>query len=839
MQLVDALEKIGIHSSYRIAMSNMVQFLFALAFIQLVACFLPAWPNIKGVPNYIPIHDILETISIVVSMMVFAVGWNLQDKNQSGNVVLLACVFFSVGLLDFSHTVSYVGHPEFFSPNDSQKHLNFWLTSRFISAVILLVIVIREWKPLTSWKTRYTIFISLLITVLLFNWAVIYHQNWFPDTFIPGRGLTQFKKNLEYIIILINLLTAVIMLVKMSRPQPYKIVMLFGAVCVLAMSEFYFTIYTTMLGSYNILGHIYKVIAYLFIYRAIVVETIEEPYLKMMESEERLKLATQAGVIGIWDWNIVNNELRWDESMYKLYGLQSGDFNGAYDAWLSTLHPDDKKYTDGEIHAALSGEREYEPEFRIILPNGTVRNIKAHSKTFFDAKGLPQRMTGTNIDITDHVKHEAELLHVAQFDALTCIPNRILLADRMKQAIFQTSRDKTMLAICYLDLDGFKPINDSMGHQVGDKVLIEIARRIGNTIRAGDTVARLGGDEFVVLLLGLEKAEECASTLDRLLEAIATPIAVKNMTASVTASIGVSIYPLDDEVSDTLLRHADQAMYIAKQSGKNRFYIYDVDLDKRARGQNDFLKSIRIALEQNQFELYYQPKVNLRSKELVGAEALIRWRHPIRGLLSPDQFLCYVENTDLDIAISEWVTDTALAQIQIWRNSGLDIEVSINISGYHLESKDFVNKLKLQLKKYPDLPFGKLQIEVLETVALNDVTVVQEIIEACREIGVGFALDDFGTGYSSLSYLSALPVDTLKIDQSFIRDMMVDKGDRAIVQGIIALAQAFGRQTVAEGIETNVHFHLLNELGCEIGQGYGIARPMPANELINWKSNYR
>jgi diguanylate cyclase (GGDEF)-like protein len=448
-------------------------------------------------------------------------------------------------------------------------------------------------------------------------------------------------------------------------------------------------------------------------------------------------------------------------------------------------------------------------------------------------------MTGTNMDITDHVKHEAELVHVAQFDALTCIPNRILLADRMKQAIFQTSRDKTMLAICYLDLDGFKPINDSMGHQVGDKVLIEIARRIGNTIRAGDTVARLGGDEFVVLLLGLEKAEECASTLERLLEAIAAPIAVKNMTASVTASIGVSIYPLDDEVPDMLLRHADQAMYIAKQSGKNRFYIYDVDLDKRARGQNDFLKSIRIALEQNQFELYYQPKVNLRSKELVGAEALIRWRHPTRGLLSPDQFLCYVENTDLDIAISEWVTDTALAQIQIWRNSGLDIEVSINISGYHLESKDFVNKLKLQLKKYPDLPFGKLQIEVLETVALNDVTVVQEIIEACREIGVGFALDDFGTGYSSLSYLSALPVDTLKIDQSFIRDMLVDKGDRAIVQGIIALAQAFGRQTVAEGIESNVHFHLLNELGCEIGQGYGIARPMPANELINWKSNYR
>jgi PAS domain S-box-containing protein len=408
--LVDTLEKFGVHHKYSVSMSSMVKFLFALAFIELVAWYLPAWPNPKGVPNYIPIHDILETISIVVSMMVFAVGWNLQNKKQSGNIVLLACVFFSIGLLDFSHTVSYVGHPEFFSPNDSQKHLNFWLAARFISAIILLVIVIREWKPLTSRRTRYIIFISLVMMVILFNWAVVYHQSWFPDTFIPGQGLTQFKKNFEYVIIFINVVTAVIMFNKMSSPQPYKIVMLFGAVCTLAMSEYYFTIYTTMLGTYNVLGHIYKVIAYLLIYRAIVVEVIEEPYRKVIESEERLKIATQSGVIGVWDWDVVGNELRWDDSMYKLYGLKSEDFNGAYDAWLSTVHPDDKKYTDGEIQVALRGEREYEPEFRILLPNGTVRQIKAHSTTFFDSQGKPLRMTGTNLDITERKAAEAKLL---------------------------------------------------------------------------------------------------------------------------------------------------------------------------------------------------------------------------------------------------------------------------------------------------------------------------------------------------------------------------------------------------------------------------------------------
>ena len=325
------------------------------------------------------------------------------------------------------------------------------------------------------------------------------------------------------------------------------------------------------------------------------------------------------------------------------------------------------------------------------------------------------------------------------------------------------------------------------------------------------------------------------SHAERLLAAIAQPISVKDKLTKISASIGVSIYPLDDEDPDTLLRHADQAMYVAKQSGKNRFHIYDPEMDRRARGQNELLKSIRHALEHGQFELYYQPKVKLSTKELVGAEALIRWRHPERGLLSPAEFLRYIDNTDLDIAVGEWVTATALTQMNYWRSAGLDIEVSINISGYHMESAGFVDKLRQQLTRYPDMLPGKLQIEVLETVALNDIAVVRQIIEMCREMGVSFALDDFGTGYSSLSYLSSLPVDTLKIDQSFVRDMLEDKGDMAIVQGIIALARAFDRQTVAEGIETEEHYKVLLDMGCEIGQGYGIARPMPASELTSWR----
>jgi diguanylate cyclase (GGDEF)-like protein/PAS domain S-box-containing protein len=451
-----------------------------------------------------------------------------------------------------------------------------------------------------------------------------------------------------------------------------------------------------------------------------------------------------------------------------------------------------------------------------------------------NAQGAVTHYVGISSDITLLKQHEKQLERIAHYDALTGIPNRTLLSDRMKQAIARTAREQNMMAVCYLDLDEFKPVNDTLGHEAGDHVLIEIVQRIQSAIRGGDTVARLGGDEFVILLLGQERGEECSATLARLLTIIAEPINIMGKSVCLSASIGVSIYPLDDEDSDTLLRHADQAMYVAKQSGKNRFHIYDPALDQRARDQQGLLKNIHTALDQNQFELYYQPKVDLRTQQITGAEALIRWNHPEQGLLSPAKFLPAVENTELDILLGEWVIAGALRQLDQWRAIRLDIEISINISAYHLESSRFAEKLQQQLAQHPALPANRLQIEVLETVALDDINQVSRIIEQCKKIGVRFALDDFGTGYSSLSYLSNLPVDTLKIDQSFMRNLSASKGDHAIVMGIIALSKAFDLQTVAEGLETQAHFQTLLDMGCDIGQGYGIARPMPAASLLDW-----
>ena len=448
-----------------------------------------------------------------------------------------------------------------------------------------------------------------------------------------------------------------------------------------------------------------------------------------------------------------------------------------------------------------------------------------------DENAIVQRYVATFSDISHLKEYEAKLRHIAHYDALTGIPNRALLVDRLKQAVAQAARKHHKLAVCYLDLDGFKAINDGMGHETGDQVLIEIALRIERNLRGGDTVARLGGDEFVVLLR-LEQEHECLASIDRLLALIAKPVLVNGERLAIGASIGVSIYPRDDCDADTLLRHADQAMYIAKQSGKNCFYIYDPEADLRIRNHNELLREIQNGLELDQFELHYQPKVNLRSGQLVGAEALVRWRHPQRGLLLPSQFLKPIENTELDIRLGNWVIVSALAQLERWHKIGLDIDLSINISAYHLESPGFAHNLRQQIESL-SIARDKVQIEVLETAALTDIAKVKHIIAQCRQFGIGFALDDFGTGYSSLSYLSRLPVDELKIDQTFVQGMMKKQADRTIVQGIIALAKAFDRRVIAEGVETDEQSSALLKMGCEIGQGYGIAMPMPAEELQN------
>jgi len=685
--------------------------------------------------------------------------------------------------------------------------------------------------------------------------------------------------------------------------------------------------------------------------------------IELREKEERLSLATVSNGVGIWDLYPQTDELIWDDSMFSLFHIKKEDFSGAYDAWVSSLHPDDRIQADKELHTALSGGKDFNTDFRVIWPNGETRNIKGIAKVFRDDSGKPIRMLGINADITNlklseeklklaasvftHAResiiitdsagsiidindtfttttgysreeaiginprvfksgrqsaefysdmwqalinegywygelwnrrkngevyaeikaisavrdehgvtthyvalgnditpmkeHQNQLEHIAHFDILTNLPNRSLLVDRLSQAMLQCRRHAESLAVVFLDLDGFKAVNDAYGHDMGDELLIALSVRMKEALREGDTLARFGGDEFVAVLTDLMAAEDCEPVLERLLLASSEPVTVGDIVLNVSASIGVTFYPEDNADADKLMRHADQAMYIAKQSGKNCYHIFDTVQDNAIKAQLESLEAIRTALNKQQFVLYYQPKVNIRTSTIIGFEALIRWQHPTRGLLNPAEFLPAIENHTLSIEVGEWVIDAALAQINQWHLMALSlpVNISVNIAAVQLQQPNFTKRLKSLLAAHSEVNPCYLQLEVLETSALDDVERVSKTMNECMALGVKFALDDFGTGYSSLTYLRHLPADLIKIDMSFVRDMLHNEDELAIVEGVIALAKSFKRDVIAEGVETAEHGTALLQLGCNLVQGYGIAKPMPANDIPKWVKEWK
>jgi diguanylate cyclase (GGDEF)-like protein/PAS domain S-box-containing protein len=472
--------------------------------------------------------------------------------------------------------------------------------------------------------------------------------------------------------------------------------------------------------------------------------------------------------------------------------------------------------------------------------DGELYAVMLNISALRDAQGNTRQYMGLISDITAIKAHERALEHIAHFDALTHLPNRVLLADRLKQAMVQALRRSQRLAVTFLDLDKFKTVNDTMGHEIGDKLLIEVSARMKQALREGDTLSRIGGDEFVAVLVDIGDLQACQATLERLLAAAASPVHIDGHLIQISASLGVTFYPQTDEIDpDQLLRQADQAMYQAKQAGKNCYHVFDTEQDRSVRGQYESAERIKRALVEHELVLHYQPQVNMRTGALIGAEALIRWQHPEHGLLLPAAFLPMVENHSVAVELGEWVIEGALRQIGVWRAAGWSIPVSVNVGARQLQQVDFVDRLHALLAAHPQVNPADLEMEVLETSALEELARVSKVIEECRKLGILFALDDFGTGYSSLTYLKRLPVKQIKIDQSFVQNMLHDPDDLSILKGVIGLASAFHRQVIAEGVETVAHGLVLLQLGCELAQGYGIARPMLAEELPAWFNGWQ
>ena len=567
----------------------------------------------------------------------------------------------------------------------------------------------------------------------------------------------------------------------------------------------------------------------------------------MIVTSELLNESQQVARLGGWKLDLKTDDLFWTDETYRIHDTSPEEYNPTLDAGLGYFLPDSKNIISKALDEAINNGIGYDLELQTYTTKG--KKIDVRTTCIVTCKdGIAVRLTGIFQDISEQKTNQRKLeksnfdlananlalKRSAHYDPLTGLPNRILLADRIHQALAKSLRNDKYVAVAFIDLDGFKAVNDSHGHNIGDELLKKVAKQLKHVLREGDTLSRFGGDEFVAVIDNLSDPSENDLIMSRMLDSVSSTLVVQEKLLKISASIGVTFYPLDSAGPDQLLRHADQAMYMAKQQGKNRSYVFDIEKDVAIKHHNEELERIAQALKNHEFVLYYQPKVDLRNNQVVGVEALIRWNHPDRGMLAPAMFLPTVEHDILDIEIGRWVINTVLQQSQNWLSSGNDIPISINISPMHLQYAEFVSELKEMLDQYPDIKPGTLEFEILESSALKDIELVSKVMKDCNQLRVRFSIDDFGTGYSSLTYLKRLPAETLKIDQSFVRDMLIDTDDKAIIQGIIELAKVFKLKVIAEGVETPQHGELLLSLGSNFAQGYGIAKPMPANDILTW-----
>lgn len=562
---------------------------------------------------------------------------------------------------------------------------------------------------------------------------------------------------------------------------------------------------------------------------------------RVREREELLSLTISAAALGLWDWNLQTGTVTGDSRWWAMRGLSAHGAVPVPTQWSAGIAQEDIDRIASELsrHQAHPGTP-FDVTWRVNQAADAVRWVRNLGKIVgFDPQGRPQRMLGVAIDVTPQREQEVLLQRLALYDALTGLPNRVLLARKLQECMNQARASGRQLGVAYLDLDGFKPVNDRLGHGAGDRLLVVVGGRLTRALRPVDTVARLGGDEFVILMPGLESIAECERMLHRVMDSISAPYSLDTERVVVTASIGYTVFPQDDADADALLRHADQAMYAAKQAGRNRFHQFDAAQERAVQLQREQGMHLRQALDAEQFTLYLQPKVDMRSGAVVGAEALARWLHPQRGVVPPGEFLPLLEGTELEISFGEWVVESAFATLEQLAAKGLSLPLSVNIAAQHLQSPDFAGWMAQCAGRHPGVPASLLEIEITESAALYDLTSVADTLAALRTLGVSVSLDDFGTGYSSLTYLRRLPMDTLKIDQSFVHGMMGDPGDLAIVQGVIGLARSFGYRVIAEGVETIEQGQMLLQLGCMQAQGYCIARPMPLKDFMGWMPEWQ
>jgi diguanylate cyclase (GGDEF)-like protein len=757
---------------------------------------------------YLTAHTAMEVFSVVVAMLVFSTGWHGIGRNMPIRVALLSPSALAVGLLDIGHLMSVHGMPGVAGPGSVGRGIEFWLLARLVSAAALLVAAFAPRERTVSRRVRGWALLAALGIVALGFWLAVADPLILPPTYVPGQGLTVFKIGCELVLIVLNAVAALFLLrralVTRLRTDRY----LAATAAVMALSGVSFALYTRPDDVVNMVGHVYKVIAYLCLHRAIWVAAVHAPYLRLQRSERSLA-ESEASFRSLMECAPDAILLVGPEGRITMMNARAENLFGVARETAAGL-PLDVLVPAAAGDAELDCRRLYGTAFP-----AEVRRA-----------GMPSGQQVAIVrDLSERRRLERALVEQLTHDALTGLPNRNRILETLDEAIAAARQDGRMLAVLVFDLHEFRKINSGYGYGGGDDVLRDCVVRLSGLLAGGDMLARQGGNEFIVVQK--QSGETSAAALAaRLLESMREPFLLDGQRVFLAASVGIALLPSSGCGAHELLQMAQVAMAAARAEGPARYRFHTDAMAQAIRERVDLEALLRHAIERNQFALQYQPRVDLASGAVIGVEALVRWRHPVLGLVPPARFIPLAEETGMIDDLDLWVLDEACARAAAWRAQGLPpLRVSINLSARQFQQAGLAQRVQAALAK-SGLPPHCLEIEITESTVMRDTGEATSVLRSLKALGVALSIDDFGTGYSSLSYLKRFPIDVLKIDRSFVSDVTTDPNDAAIACAIIALAHTLNLEAVAEGVETAEQAAFLRENGCDEIQGYYFSQPV-------------